>query len=81
VTGLEELLAELFADKGALDAQSLAKKAMRDFRLGQRDARIYELRGSMTQAQLAERFSLTERRIKQIIRAQTRLRQSLKKVG
>ena len=40
-----------------------------DLSLAERDARIVELRGSMTEAALAERFGLTTRRIRQIIRA------------
>ena len=40
-----------------------------DVDLAERDARIVELRGSMTEAALAERFGLTTRRIRQIIRA------------
>lgn len=35
----------------------------------ERDARIVELRGSMTEAALAERFGISARRIRQIIHA------------
>lgn len=37
--------------------------------IAERDARIVELRGSMTEAALAKRFGLTTRRIRQIIHA------------
>jgi hypothetical protein len=36
----------------------------------ERDARIYELRKGMTAQDLAERFGVTERRVRQVIKAQ-----------
>ena len=59
-------------DLPACEAAARAiRKAFRhlDVDTAERDARIVELRGSMTEAALAERFGLTTRRIRQIIRA------------
>ena len=41
----------------------------------QRDAKIYELRATMTEAAVAERFGLTIRRVQQIVRERTLRRQ------
>lgn len=38
-----------------------------DLSLAERDARIVELRGSMTEAALAERFGISERHVRRII--------------
>ena len=43
----------------------------------ERDARIYELRAEMTAMELAERFGMTERRIYQVVKVQTRIRQAV----
>ena len=75
---LETLLRDVFTAQGAVDAAGLAKRAAREFEQDQRDARIYELRAIMTQAEVAERFSISPIRVKQIVREQHMLRRSLK---
>ena len=76
---LEGMLRDVFAAQGAIDAAGLARKAVLGFERDQRDAKIYELRACMTQAEVAERFCMTPDRVKQIIREQHQLRKS--KVG
>lgn len=75
---LETLLRDVFTAQGAVDAAGLAERAAREFEQDQRDARIYELRAIMTQAEVAERFSISPIRVKQIVREQHMLRRSLK---
>jgi len=65
---IEALLYPIFKAQGAADAAGLAHRAARDFDMDQRDAKVYELRATLTEKQVAERFGLTTRRVRQIIR-------------
>lgn len=51
---------------GLIDSAALAR--------AERDARIYELRSSMTTLALAERFEMTERQIQRVVKIQLELR-------
>jgi len=72
---IEALLYPVFKAQGAADAAGLAKRAAKDFDMDQRDAKVYELRATLTEKQVAERFGLSCIRIRQIVRDQTRIRQ------
>ena len=72
---LEGLLRDVFTAQGATDAAGLAHRSALSFEQDQRDAKIYELRATMTEAAVAERFGLTIRRAQQIVRERTLRRQ------
>jgi hypothetical protein len=73
---LEGLLRDVFAAQGAVDAEGLARKAAASFDLAQRDAKIYDLRGTMTEAAIAERFQIGKRYVQKIVQRQLLLRKS-----
>ena len=72
---LEGLLRDVFAAQGATDAAGLAHKAALDFERSERRAKIYELRATMTEAAVAERFGISVSRVEQIVREETMFRQ------
>lgn len=74
---LERLLFEVFKAQGAADAAGLAKRAAKDFDLDQRDAKVYELRATMTEVMIAQRFGLTVRRVRQIVKEQMMLHRQI----
>lgn len=74
---MERLLLDVFTSQGLKDAARVAKKAADIAELAERDAKIYELRAVLTEEVISDRFGLTQRRVRQIVREQLRL----KKVG
>jgi len=72
---LESLLYNIFRDQGQIDREKCRKAAEEiqracprlDWDQIERDARIVELRGSMTEAALAERFGISARHVRRII--------------
>jgi len=73
---IEALLYPIFKAQGAADARGLAHRAARDFDMDQRDAKVYELRASLTEKQVAERMGLSRIRVRQIVKEQMSLKRS-----
>ncbi|HAA04779.1 MAG TPA: hypothetical protein DCE18_15640 [Syntrophobacteraceae bacterium] len=67
---LEALLRDVFAAQGASDAAGLARRAMVDYGMDQRDAKIYELRAFCTEAEISHRFGVSVRHVRRIVHAQ-----------
>lgn len=74
---LESMLKDVFAAQGAADAAGLARRAARDFDMDQRDAKVYELRATLTEKQVAERMGMSVQRVRQIVHVQMMLRRSI----
>ena len=68
--GMDATKATQAARKAAGDVRKAIPHVAESEDRAERDRRIYELRATMTEAQLAERFTLSTRRIKQIVREQ-----------
>ena len=74
---LETLLHDVFKAQGAADAAGLAHRAAKDFDMDQRDAKVYELRATLTEKQVAERFGLSRIRVRQIVKEQMTIRRNV----
>lgn len=71
---LEDLLREVFAAQGAVDAAGLARRAAKDFDMAERDRKILEWRWEgVTVLEIKARTGLSVQRIKQIQKEQTAL--------
>ena len=71
---LEDLLREVFAAQGAVDAAGLARRAAKDFDMAERDRQILEWRWEgVTVLEIKARTGLSVQRIKQIQKEQTAL--------
>lgn len=69
---LEDLLREVFAAQGAVDAAGLARRAAKDFDMAERDRKILEWRREgVTVLEIKARTGLSVQRIKQIQKEQT----------
>lgn len=73
---IEQLLVDVFKAHGASDAPRLAKLAADSFDLDQRDAKIYELRKTLSEEAIADRFGLSVRHVSRINKAQLMLRRN-----
>jgi hypothetical protein len=71
---LESALCALFAARGISNAADVAHEAMKRASVAVRDAEIFALWGCLTEAEIATRKRLTERRVRQIIHEQKALR-------
>ena len=76
LVSFEAMLEEIFRAQGAVDSAGLAKRAVQRFQLAERDQKIYALRTKMSTAEIAQRFMITSRWVKQIVSQQTRLRRA-----
>lgn len=71
---LEDLLREVFAAQGAVDAAGLARRAAKDFDMAERDRQILAWRWEgVTVLEIKARTGLSVQRIKQIQKEQTAL--------
>lgn len=71
---LEDLLRDVFAAQGAVDAAGLARRAVKDFDMAERDRKILEWRWEgVTVLEIKARTGLSVQRIKQIQKEQTAL--------
>lgn len=71
---LEDLLREVFAAQGAVDAAGLARRAAKDFDMAERDRQILAWRWEgVTVLEIKARTGLSVQRIKQIQKKQTAL--------
>lgn len=69
---LEDLLREVFAAQGAVDAAGLARRAAKDFDMAERDRQILAWRWEgVTVLEIKARTGLSVQRIKQIQKEQT----------
>ena len=74
---IETILRQVFEAEGAPDAAGLARRAARDFDLAERNEQIYQMRASMATSQIGQRFGMSARRVKQIVREQLAIRHSV----
>lgn len=71
---LEDILREVFAAQGAVDAAGLARRAAKDFDMAERDRQILAWRWEgVTVLEIKARTGLSVQRIKQIQKEQTAL--------
>ena len=71
---LEDLLRDVFAAQGAVDAAGLARRAAKDFDMAERDRQILAWRWEgVTVLEIKARTGLSVQRIKQIQKEQTAL--------
>lgn len=73
---LETILRNVFEAQGATDPDGLAKRAVNDFELDDRNRRIDLFRANHTESETAFRFDLSPVRIRQIVREQLDLRRA-----
>ena len=71
---IEDLLRDVFAAQGAVDAAGLARRAAKDFDMAERDRKILAWRWEgVTVLEIKARTGLSVQRIKQIQKEQTAL--------
>lgn len=76
---LEEMLQGIFKAEGISDWSGLAKRAMVDFRLQERNDRIYEMRAKgATAEEISRAIGVTSRQVQSIVRDQLLIRRSAK---
>ena len=70
------LLLDVFKAQGLKNPDTAARRAADDFDQAKRNERIYEARGTMTEREVAERFGVSNQRVRQIVREQLLLKRS-----